>query len=247
MLPLKALIVEDEAPARMELRYLLEPHKGVVQVVGEAASAEEARTLIAAIDYDVIFLDVSMPGESGMALGAALKSSAKRGVKLVFISAYEEYALDAFSVEAVDYLLKPVSPERISETIRRLTAGMTPVEGPEEETAELLEWVPCDQNGHTAPVPIEEICYIQAELDTIYVATRDGRKPTRFTLGELENRLPSTFIRTHRSFIVHTRYVKEIMPHFNGTYLLKIKDKRESEVPVSRANVRRVKEVFHLA
>lgn len=244
MTVLKALIVEDEAPARMELRYLLEPYQAAIQIVGEAASAQEARALIEAIDYDVIFLDVSMPGESGMDLGAALKAGPHRDVKLVFISAHEEFALDAFGVAAVDYLLKPVSAARMQETVRRLLAGVEATSG--EASLALLEWVPCDFHGHTVPVPVEDICYIAAELDTIYVATHEGRKPTRFTLGELENRLPEGFIRTHRSFIVQARYVKEIMPHFNGTYLLKMKDKPESEVPVSRANVRRIKEVFHL-
>ena len=241
MRPLKALIVEDEAPARMELRYLLEPYQSQVQVVGEAASVPEARTLLAAIDYDVVFLDVSMPGESGMDLGSSLRAGG-RETKMVFVSAHDVFAVEAFSVQAVDYLLKPVSPARIQETIRRLTES--PPE-PDESHA-ILEWVPCDANGHTAPVPVTDIYFIHAELDTIYVATQDERKPTRFTLGELENRLPDGFLRCHRSFIVNTRRVHEIMPYFNGTYLLKMRDKSATEVPVSRANVRRIKEVFHL-
>ncbi len=245
MLPLKTLIVEDEAPARMELRYLLAPYEDAIQIVGEAASAPEARALLGAIDYDVVFLDVSMPGVSGMELAAELKET-RPGVKIVFVSAYEEYAIDAFRVQAVDYLAKPVSSARIEETVRRLTAQAgTNATAPSGADAE-LEWVPCDQNGHTVPVPVEEIVYIVAEQDTIFVATRDGRLATRFTLGELENRLPEGFIRTHRSFIAQSRYVKEIMPYFNGTYLLKMKDKAGSEVLVSRSNVRRIKEVFHL-
>ncbi len=248
MLPLKTLIVEDEAPARMELRYLLAPYPDAIQIVGEAASVPEARALIGAIDYDVVFLDVSMPGVSGMELAAELKAT-RPSVQIVFVSAYEEYAIDAFRVQAVDYLAKPVSPTRIEETIRRLTAQTgTNAPSPSATDAEAaeLEWVPCDQNGHTVPVPVEEIVYIVAEQDTIFVATRDGRLATRFTLGELETRLPEGFIRTHRSFIAQTRYVKEIMPYFNGTYLLKMKDKAGSEVLVSRSNVRRIKEVFHL-
>lgn len=246
MNPLKALIVEDEAPARMELRYLLAPYQSDIQVVGEAASVVEAETLIEAIDYDVIFLDVSMPGRSGIDLGIELKAS-RPHVKIVYISAYDEYALDAFSVQAVDYLLKPVSPQRIQETLRRLRETPRMPHPPETVPADtVLEWVPCDQNGHTIPVPVQDIIYIIAEQDSIFVATRDGRLATRFTLGELENRLPEGFVRTHRSFIAQMRYVKEIMPHFNGTYLLKMKDKSQSEVLVSRANVRRIKEVFHL-
>ncbi|PSR22445.1 MAG: DNA-binding response regulator [Sulfobacillus acidophilus] len=244
MPPLKALIVEDEAPARMELRYLLEPYQSVIQIVGEATNVVEARALIAAINYDVVFLDVSMPGDSGMTLGMELKAERPQ-IQIVFVSAYEEHAIHAFSVHAVDYLLKPVSPGRMAETIRRLTA--TPDETSEpEEAPTILEWVPCDKDGHTVPVPVDEIVYIVAEQDTIFVATRETRFATRFTLGELESRLPEGFIRTHRSFIAQMRYVREIMPYFNGTYLLKMKDKAQSEVLVSRSNVRRIKDVFHL-
>lgn len=245
MPPLKALIVEDEAPARMELRYLLEPYENVIQIVGEAASVVEARALIHAIDYDVVFLDVSMPGESGMTLGLELKAS-RPALKIVFISAYEQHAIDAFAAQAVDYLLKPVSPGRIEETMRRLTSA--PTDAPKRsDSINVLEWVPCDQNGHTVPIPVEDIVYVVAEQDTIFVATRDNRYATRFTLGELEQRLPEGFLRTHRSFIAQMRHVKEIMPYFNGTYLLKMKDKASSEVLVSRSNVRRIKEVFHLS
>ena len=242
MPPLKALIVEDEAPARMELRYLLEPHRAAIDIVGEATNVAEARALIDAIDYDVVFLDVSMPGESGMDLGMEPKA-ARPALKIVFISAYEEHAIHAFSAQAVDYLLKPVSQQRMEETIRRLAQGQ---EGPGKRAQSILEWVPCDSNGHTVPIPVEDIVYIVAEQDMIFVATRDTRLATRFTLGELETRLPEGFIRTHRSFIAQMRFVREIMPYFNGTYLLKMKDKSHSEVLVSRSNVRRIKEVFHL-
>lgn len=242
MPPLKALIVEDEAPARLELRYLLDPHQAVIEVVGEATNVAEARSLIGAVDFDVVFLDVSMPGGSGMELGLELKS-ARPGIKVVFVSAYEEHAIHAFSAQAVDYLLKPVSAARMEETIRRLGPGQ---EIPQRKPGAILEWVPCDLNGHTVPVPVEDIMYIVAEQDMIFVATRDTRLATRFTLGELETRLPGGFIRTHRSFIAQMRYVREIMPYFNGTYLLKMKDKSHSEVLVSRSNVRRIKEVFHL-
>ncbi|MCY0878990.1 MAG: LytTR family DNA-binding domain-containing protein [Firmicutes bacterium] len=244
MPPLKALIVEDEAPARMELRYLLEPHRDVIQIVGEATSVPEARALLQAIDYDVVFLDVSMPGESGMHLGLELKAT-RPEIKIVFVSAYEEHALDAFSAYAVDYLLKPVSPARIEDTVRRLAASGDLVAS--EEARPPLEWVPCEQNDHTIPVPVGDIVYVAAEKDRIFVATKEGRYETRFTLNELEAKLPSAFIRTHRSFIVNTRFVRAIMPHFHGTYILKMKDKAQTEVLVSRANVKKVKEIFHLS
>jgi DNA-binding LytR/AlgR family response regulator len=240
---LKALIVEDEAPARLELRYLLQPYADRIQIVGEATSVPEAKALLEAIDYDVIFLDVSMPGASGMELGAELKM-AYPDLKIVFVSAYDQYAVQAFSVHAVDYLLKPVSRERMSETIRRLLEEGDA--GANRAAAAPLEWVPCDHHGHTVPIAVNEIVYIVAEHDSIYVCTQDHRYPTRFTLGELEERLPDHFLRTHRSFIANLRQVREIMPYFNGTYLLKMKDKAQSEVVVSRSNVRRVKEIFNI-
>lgn len=243
MPPLKALIVEDEAPARMELRYLLEPHQTIITVVGEAASVPEAQALIEAIDYDVVFLDISMPGQSGMELAKSLKEH-RPEVNIIFITAHERHAVDAFRVQAIDYLLKPVSAARIKETIERLKPPADEASHDEANTA--LNWVPCDQNGHTVPVPVDDIIYIVAEKDSIFVATYDQRLATRFTLGELEQRLPEGFMRTHRSFIAQLRSVKEIMPYFNGTYLLKMRDKKSSEVLVSRANVRRIKEVFHL-
>lgn len=243
MSPLKALLVEDEAPARMELRYLLEPHKNSIQIVGEATNAAEARALLQAIDYDVVFLDISMPGESGMDLATELKEQ-QSAIKIVFISAHEEYAIHAFSVQAVDYLLKPVSAQRIADTVVRLSVGQ---EGTPPPSPMPLKWVPCEQNGRTVPIALEDIVYITAEQDNILVVTLDSsRMATHFTLGELESRLPDGFIRTHRSFIAQMRHVREIMPYFNGAYLLKMKDKAQSEVMVSRTNVKRIKEVFHL-
>ena len=244
MLPLKGLIVEDEAPARMEFRYLLSPYQDILQIVGEAATAHEGRTLVDAVNYDVIFLDVSMPGESGMDWAMELKQK-RPHLKIIFVSAHEEYAIHAFAAHALDYLLKPVSPARMAETMRRLAQEASPED--EEKKEAILEWVPCDQNGHTIPVAVQDIIYVVAEQDTIYVATKTGRLATRFTLSELEVRLPDGFIRTHRGYIAQMRHVQEIMPYFNGTYLLKMKDNAQSEVLVSRSNVRRIKDVFHLS
>ncbi|MDA8193627.1 MAG: LytTR family DNA-binding domain-containing protein [Thermaerobacter sp.] len=240
---LKALIVEDESPARMELRYLLEPYKEELEVIGEAQSAREALALIQAIDYDVVFLDVEMPGVNGLELARRIRTQRSQ-TRIVFVSAYENYAIDAFAIDVVDYLLKPVSPERIAETMRRLTASLTAGERKDDHSG--LQWVPCELNGHTVPIPVHDIVFIVAERETIYVSTAQDRFPTKFTLQELQERLPDPFLRTHRSFIANMHQVKEIMPYFNGTYLLKMKDKPQSEVVVSRSNVRRVKEIFHI-
>ncbi|AUW93391.1 LytTR family DNA-binding domain-containing protein [Sulfobacillus sp. hq2] len=240
---LKALIVEDEYPARQELRFLLEPYQNVLEVIGEAQTAKEALSLIEALDYDVVFLDIQMPGMSGMELARILKDKRPQ-LSVVFISAHEQYAVDAFAVQVVDYLLKPVSSERIAETIRRLTDLDTATP---KTTSDVLTWVPCESGGHTIPVNTNDIIFIMAEHEIIYIYTYHDRYPTRFTLQELQERLPSeTFLRTHRSFIANMHQVKEIMPYFNGTYLLKMKDKQSSEVVVSRSNVKKVKELFNI-
>lgn len=242
---LKALIVEDEYPARQELRYLLEPYQEQLEVIGEAQSAKEALRLIEAMDYDVVFLDVQMPGVNGLDLARQLKTL-KPQLRIVFVSAYENYAVDAFAIQVVDYLLKPVSGDRISETMRRLLAAEDNADHA-KDNAQTLTWVPCEVNGHTIPVAVSDIIYATAERDIIYICTAQDRYPTRFTLQELQERLPEdTFLRTHRSFIANLHQVREIMPYFNGTYLLKMKDKLQSEVVVSRSNVRRVKELFNI-
>ncbi len=241
---LKALIVEDEYPARQELRYLLEPYHEVIEVIGEAQTAKEALSLIQALDYDVVFLDVQMPGMSGVEIARLLKEDHPH-LKIVFVSAHEQYAVDAFAIQVIDYLLKPVSSERIAETIRRITQAESPDHA--KSAIEPLTWVPCELNGHTIPVNVHDIMFIMAEHEIIYIYTHHDRYPTRFTLQELQERLPpETFLRTHRSFIANMHQVKEIMPYFNGTYLLKMKDKQGSEVVVSRSNVKKVKELFNI-
>src|SRR5919206_3786228 len=123
---IRALLVDDEAPARSELRYLLGRHQEV-QVVGEAASAAEALALAKAVHYDVVFLDVQMPGLTGLE-AAPLVREQPRPPAVVFVTAHPEYAVDAFAVEAFDYLLKPVDPERLARVLERLRARAVPPE-----------------------------------------------------------------------------------------------------------------------
>ncbi len=125
----KALIVDDEAPARSELRYLLN-EAGGVEVVGEASTSAEALQLIAAIDYDIVFLDIEMPGLTGLDLAAAL-AAAESSPAIVFVTAYGEHALKAFEVAATDYLVKPVGVDRLRQALARIAAGPAAPPGPE--------------------------------------------------------------------------------------------------------------------
>lgn len=253
---LKALIVDDEYPARMELRFRLDKHPDV-QVIGEAGSAREAMALIQALDYDVVFLDVQMPGLNGIDLARQLRER-ERGPAIVFVTAYESYAVPAFETRAVDYLLKPFDDDRLSETLQRLRElkgrESAPPVGPEPEAAaeparrgSPLPWIVTERDDKAIPVPLPDVVFISAEGDSVYVHTHSDRLQARMTLQELAERLPpDQFFRSHRSFIVNIQQVKEITPYFNGAYILKMKDKGHSEVAVSRGNVRRMKELFYM-
>jgi DNA-binding LytR/AlgR family response regulator len=254
---LKALIVDDEPPARAELRYQLEAH-GAVAVVGEAATMREALELLAAVDYDVVFLDIEMPGGRGLETAQRLHGGAARRPFVVFVTAHDEHALAAYELAAVDYLLKPVSAERLAATVARLellagraapTAGGRPGDGAvPTATAMPAAFVTGMDGERTVPVPVERIAYLCARGDGALLGQTDGRRLTvRTTLEALERRLPpEMFVRCHRAYIVNVREVAEIVRFFNGTYLLKMNGRPGLEVPVSRGRARRIRELFHL-
>lgn len=260
---LKALIIDDEYPARQELRYALSEFDNV-EIVGEAANAQEALTLIKALDYQVLFLDISMPGMSGLELGAAIQDLPNRPY-IIFVTAFDEYAVSAFDVNAVDYILKPVEPKRLKKAIDkvyRLTYeikdGMSLDDAIKEEhairesTKEFMhlenfktDRVPAEKQGKTILIDSSDIFYAFTERDNVYIKTAADRFYTRFTLKDLEARLsPQYFFRTHRCYLVNLHKVKEIVPFFNGTYNLIVEDKERSEVPVSRARAKNLRKIL---
>ncbi len=260
---LKALIVDDEYPARQELRYALESFKNI-EIVGEAANAQEALALIKALDYQVLFLDISMPGMTGLELGAAIQELPKRPY-IIFVTAYDEYAISAFDVNAVDYILKPFEQERLKKAINKVVTitrdttpiSVTPADGvngqaehgngaaPEEKIPIKIDRIPAEIQGKTMLVSESDIFYAFTEQDNVYIKTFTDKLLTRFTLKELESRLDSrVFFRTHRCYLANLHKVKEIVPFFNGTYNLIVEDKERSEVPVSRAQAKKLRKIL---
>ncbi|NLI93411.1 MAG: response regulator transcription factor [Peptococcaceae bacterium] len=249
---MRALLVDDESPARKELRYLLQSFDDV-QIVGEAENAPEAMELIENVRYSVIFLDINMPGLNGIDLARKL-SLRPDPPAVIFTTAHEEYAFDAFSVHAYDYLLKPIHPKRMEEALQTVRerkkincATAQPRTTPVKEETDMrpLEVIPAEQNGKTILIRPEEIIYISTDKDNVYVKTENESYLTRFTLRELESRLdPRTFFRTHRCYLVNIRKMRELIPYFNGTYTVVVQDKEKSEVPVSRTQARRLKEIL---
>lgn len=234
---LKALVVDDEAPARSELRFLLE-EAGDVEVVGEASNAIEALQLIKAIPYDVIFLDIDMPGLSGMQMAEVLSGLAKPPA-LVFVTAHSEHALQAFEVAAVDYLVKPVEIERLKIAIGRLSAP--------EPGVERVERIPVEKAGRKILVGVDEIYYVMAKDDYSYLFTDSDRYLSTISLAQLESRLErSGFFRVHRRFLVNLDRVQEVVPMYGGTLLLTLRDSARTQVPVSRRRVPALKKQLGL-
>jgi len=249
---LKALIVDDEYPARQELRFMLQEFKDI-EVVGEATNARETLNLVSALDYTILFLDINMPEMNGLDLSRAIEKRPNPPY-IIFVTAYGEYALQAFEVNAVDYLLKPFNEKRLRQAIdkvRRLVeqrqqqpavpAGGSPGNG-KNGTRGRLNRLPVEKDGKTILLDRDDLIYACTQGDNVYLKTSSDQYLTGFTLKELESRLdPRSFFRCHRCYIVNLNRVRELVPFFNGTYTLIMTDKQQSEVPVSRNQARKLK------
>jgi two-component system, LytTR family, response regulator len=230
---IRALLVDDEAPARSELRYLLATHPEV-EVVGEAASATEALTLAAAVPYDAVFIDIEMPGLSG--LDAARLVHGRPGVpQLVFVTAHEQYAIEAFAVEALDYLLKPVDPERLAQVVRRLVSLQAP--------AGAVEKIPVVSGGETVLLDWEELHYVRADGDYSRVHTYDRSYLCTRSLRALEEALPADrFVRIHRSYLVNLDKVAAVRRAGSDRIRLALDDAERTELDVARRQSKAVRE-----
>lgn len=236
-----AVLVDDERLARRELRTLLEDaHAEHVYVVGEAASVADAARLVHATDADVVFLDIQLAGETGMDLLPLLGAD----VDVVFVTAYDEYTLRAFEVNAVDYLLKPVVPERLATTVSRLAAGQPAAAGRENlgyEDRLLLRL-----GEKRAFVRVCDIMAIEADGDgsTLLLAPHAAREPSGKSLREWEQRLPDRhFVRIHRSTIMNLEYVERLEPWSHASQLVYLRGLSEP-LTMSRRFGARLRERF---
>jgi two-component system, LytTR family, response regulator len=266
---LSALIIDDEQLARDELKYLLE-QSGGVQVLAEGSNGIEAVDLIGEHHPDVVFLDVQMPGLDGFAvINRLVDRHEKSGDPLpqvVFATAYDHYAVRAFDVNAVDYLLKPFDRARVEQALARVRGRMiegSPGSRPESQIDALLKLLNRPQNGGRPAQPAKlivqaqsrlllvdqgEICYAAIDEGVIRVVTQsfEGQSKCR-TLEELLEQLdPDVFWRAHRGFVVNINHIREVVPWFKSTYQLRMDDKKQTEIPVSRAQTRRLRELFNL-
>lgn len=231
---IRALVVDDEAPARAELRYLLSQHPDV-EVAGEAATADGALELAHAAPADVVFLDVELPGLSGLETAPLLRTA------VVFVTAHERYAVDAFAVEAFDYLLKPVDPERLARVVERLR------ERSSESALPPVERIAVVTAGGTELLDFDQVHFVAADGDYSRVHTHDRSYLCTESIGELEQRLPATrFARIHRSHLVNLAKVSGVRRVGADRIRVQLSDARRTELDVARRQSRHVRELLGL-
>lgn len=243
---MKVLIVDDEPLARDELRYLLEQNR-LVQTIDEADGVTTAKKQLGQERPDLIFLDIQLDDGSGMTFAKQLKKEPNCPY-IVFATAYDQYALDAFEANAVDYILKPFEQERINETIERVAKLLTP-QDQDELVATAQQSNPrmsLTSDERTLVLQKRNILYIQAENGFTHVYTTERQFQSKQTLRSIVDQLdPRRFIRVHRSFVVNLNMVRELQPSFNHTYELTLQD--GSKIPVSRSYVGETKRALGMA
>lgn len=275
---ISALIIDDEQLARDELAYLLQAAPDI-DVVAQGANGIEAVELIEEHHPDIVFLDVQMPGLDGFAVIQRIMdrhrklkdNQAWQLPQFVFATAYDQYAVRAFDVNAVDYLLKPFDRGRVDKALERVrarisngasgTQGESPIESQLDALLHLLK--NNSQGGGRASQPAKlivqagsrlllvdqaEICFSEIDEGVIRVVTQqfEGQSKCR-TIEELLDQLdPAIFWRAHRSFVVNINQIREVVPWFKSTYQLRMNDKKQTEIPVSRAQTKRLRELFNL-
>ena len=236
---MKALIVDDERLARKELAGMLEKHDKI-EVIGEAANADEAETLIAEKRPDLLFLDINMPGRSGFELLESLDPAPQ----VIFVTAYDEHALKAFEVNALDYLLKPIDPERLDAAINKLHEAHEGGEGQRKELHE-NDQIFLKDGEKCWFVTLKDVRYFESEGNYIRVRFNDQKPLVLRSLNKLEEKLdPHVFFRANRKHIVNLRWVEKIEPWFNGGLMVKLKTGEQLEV--SRRQASRFKELLSL-
>jgi DNA-binding LytR/AlgR family response regulator len=261
MTSIRTMVADDEQLAREELCFLLEQIGGI-DLVGQASDGISALAMAGDLKPDLLFLDVQMPGLTGFEVARRLIQSSEVP-HLVFVTAFDQYAVDAFSVNAVDYLLKPVDLDRLDQAVERVRRRLV------SEQAARLPLTPADlekvieavqaRQGRRDQLAIrvaerfvlvqaEEIVHASLVDEAIVVVTNTVSGTSNYrTLDELQARLdPAVFWRVHRSHLVNITKIKEIVPWFSRNYLLKMKDPKATEIPVSRSQTRRLREYLQL-
>lgn len=250
---LKILLVDDEQPARAELRYILSLMPQT-EVIGEAADGTQAIPLAAEYKPDVIFLDINMPGISGLEAAGVIRRLVPEAM-IVFATAYDEYALKAFEIGAVDYVLKPFAEVRIEQTVARLgryqendrrQAGVR-LDDLLLQVSRPVQKLPVEKSGKISLIDYENILYAYTSQGCVRLVTKETELEYQGSLAELEEKVRGSMLRrVHKSYIVNLSQVSEVIPWFKGTYWLKLAGGSATEIPVSKSQIKTIKALLGL-
>lgn len=243
------LIIDDEQLARQRLKRLLK-NEETIELIGEAGNGAEGLSQIRALHPDLIFLDIEMPVFNGFEMLSQLKAPPK----VIFTTAYDQYAVKAFEEESVDYLLKPIEPERLAKAVLKLKnkqdpAYLIPLEllMKQLNLKKEIKSLSVKIGDRIILVRLQELSFIEAEDKYVFLHTEDGKRHlTDFTLAALEEKLPEHFVRISRGTIINTDLIREIRKSFNGTYSFMMKTVVDSKLQSSRGYGSALKERFDL-
>ncbi|RRA98973.1 LytR/AlgR family response regulator transcription factor [Larkinella rosea] len=234
--PLRTLLVDDEPLAINRLRRLLGRYADTFEIVGEAVNGLEGLKAVEALEPELIFLDIEMPGLNGFEMLAKLPYLPI----VVFATAYDDYAVRAFEENSIDYLLKPIEPERLEKTVERIRKSQATPVGPGPDLRHVLEMLKPKKELHSISVktgdrilliPLTSIAWFEAEDKYVFLHTIDGEQfLTNYTISTLEEKLPDTFTRISRSTLLNSHHIREIQRHFNGKFVIIMRDKKATQL-----------------
>ena len=256
-MPLSAVIVDDEQLARDELAYLLRDLE--IAILAQGKNGIEAVNLVKEFSPDLLFLDVQMPGLDGFGVIKKLLDRKLPMPQIVFATAFDQYAVKAFEVNAVDYLLKPFDRKRVSQAVDKARQKLESAGSQGDQIGTIVKLLEQQQRPPAAKILLKaagrlflvdqkDICYASIEdgVITVVATGMEGQSNCR-TLEELLDSLdPNMFWRAHRSYLVNINRIKEVVPWFKSSYQIRMDDKKQTEIPVSRAQTKRLRELFGL-
>lgn len=244
MKKMKALIIDDEPPARDELKYLLNEYEDV-EIVGEADNGLAALKLIEELKPEVVFLDISIPKINGSDVAKHISSVGKLPY-VVFVTAYDMHAIEAFEIGAIDYLLKPISQHRLYKTLEKIRTFYKDAQEKQQYNSifenKKIEKLAVEKNGRIKLIDLDEIIFAEAYEGNVMIKTKSDNFIYKGTIKSLEEKLKeNAFFRVQKSYIVNLNKIIEILPWFKGTYWLIMDDNKKTQISVGKSQIKELK------
>ncbi len=241
---LRCIVVDDEYPSREELKYFIRNYSDI-EIIEEFDDSLAALRFLEKNKVDLIFLDINMPSLDGMSLGKIVNRFEDKP-SIIFITAYKEYAIEAFEIEAVDYILKPYSEERIINTIKRIEKNYEENKKPTREKRTIKDKITLWRNDKMKVINTEDISYCEIKERETIVHTKNEKYIASMSISSFYEKLPKQkFFRSHRAFIINVDEIVEIIPWFNNTYNVKLKG-IDVQIPVSRSNIKEFRKIMRI-